>query len=80
MQTAVARLFKNGQSQAVRIPKSMEFADVTEVEVSREGDMLILRPLRGSWLSFADLPTADSDFMQDRAELLDQARVNFDKE
>lgn len=80
MQTTVVRLFKNGQSQAVRIPKSMEFADVTEVEVSREGDMLILRPLRESWLSFAELPSADQDFMQDRVELLEQTRVSFDKE
>ena len=41
------RLFQNGNSQAVRIPKALAFADSsTEVEIERRGDMLIVRPVR----------------------------------
>ncbi|MBB4364837.1 antitoxin VapB [Bradyrhizobium sp. CIR18] len=36
-------MFKSGNSQAVRLPKDFRFA-VEEVEVSREGDAVILRP------------------------------------
>ena len=39
----IARVFKSGNSQAVRLPKAFRF-DVDEVEVTQEGDALILRP------------------------------------
>ena len=39
----IAKVFKAGNSQAVRLPKEYRF-DVTEVEIFREGDALILRP------------------------------------
>ena len=48
-----ARVFQSGNSQAVRLPKEFRL-DVEEVEVSREGDALILRPHnrdRGRWAS-----------------------------
>jgi antitoxin VapB len=38
------RLFRNGRSQAVRIPKEFEFAG-DEVELTREGDVITLRPV-----------------------------------
>ena len=37
-----ARIFKNGNSQAVRLPKAYQF-DVDEVEILRRGDEIILR-------------------------------------
>ena len=40
-----AKVFRSGNSQAVRIPEEFRF-DVEEVEVSREGDAVILRPRR----------------------------------
>ena len=41
------RLFKNGNSQAVRIPKALAFTSVdVEVEIQRRGDELIVRPTR----------------------------------
>ena len=41
------RPFKNGNSQAVRIPKALAFASVdVEVEIQRRGDELIVRPTR----------------------------------
>jgi antitoxin VapB len=39
----VARVFQSGNSQAVRLPKEFRF-DVDRVEITQEGDALILRP------------------------------------
>ena len=41
------RLFRNGNSQAVRIPKALAFDRVDlEVEIERRGDELIVRPAK----------------------------------
>jgi antitoxin VapB len=39
-----AKLFLNGRSQAVRLPKAFRFEGVTEVQIERDGDAIILRP------------------------------------
>ena len=39
-----AALFRNNQSQAVRIPRDMEFTDVKEVEIVKIGQNILLRP------------------------------------
>jgi antitoxin VapB len=39
------KIFKNGNSQAVRLPKAFQF-DVDEVEILRRGDEIILRKKR----------------------------------
>jgi antitoxin VapB len=41
-----AKVFRSGNSQAVRLPKEFRF-EVDEVEFSREGDAVILRPRPG---------------------------------
>lgn len=38
-----AKVFQSGNSQAIRLPKDFRF-DVDQVEVTREGDAVILRP------------------------------------
>jgi antitoxin VapB len=38
-----ARLFRNGRSQAVRIPKDLEFPG-SEVILRKEGDRLVIEP------------------------------------
>ncbi len=73
--SAKAKLFINGRSQAVRIPKAMEFKGIDEVKVRKDGDELVLSPVRKNWLSFGSLPLADDDFMQERHILLDADRV-----
>lgn len=40
-----AKVFQSGNSQAVRLPHEMRL-NVSEVEIIRHGDVLILRPLR----------------------------------
>lgn len=41
-----AKLFLNGRSQAVRLPKAFRFEGVTEVFIQRDGDRVILSPSR----------------------------------
>ena len=74
----IAKLFINGRSQAVRIPKAYEFEGVDEVIIRKEGETLIIAPARKSWKSYAEeAPPVGDDFMQDRAELLDGSPVEF---
>jgi virulence-associated protein VagC len=41
-----AKVFRSGNSQAVRLPREARFPEhIREVTVSREGDRLILEPL-----------------------------------
>jgi antitoxin VapB len=42
---AIAKVFMNGRSQAVRLPKEFRF-DTDEVTVERMGDSIVLRPRR----------------------------------
>ena len=59
-----AKLFVNGRSQAVRIPKDYQ-----------EGDTLVIAPVRKSWTSYADdAPLVDDDFLVDRPRLMDSGR------
>ena len=72
-----ASLFKNGRNQAVRLPKGLEFEGVSEVEVRRDGNSIILTPLRNTWLSFSESPNADDDFLTERQDVIQEGRVNF---
>lgn len=40
----------------------MEFEGVTELEIRREGNTLVLKPARPDWLSLAELEQAGDDF------------------
>ena len=42
---ARAKIFKHGGSQAVRLPKEFRF-EVAEVDVSKEGNAVVLRPVK----------------------------------
>lgn len=77
MTEMAARLFKNGQSQAVRIPRVLQFEGIDEVLIHREGDAVIITPKRKNWTSFAQLPNADDDFMAERPDLFDSKRVEL---
>lgn len=43
MNTAIAKVFTRGNSQAIRLPKEFRL-DVSEVLIYRSGDSLILTP------------------------------------
>jgi antitoxin VapB len=64
MVTKTAKIFRSGNSQAVRIPKEFQL-EGTEVEIRRRGDTLILRPKRKSWASLLEsLAKFSDDFVQ----------------
>lgn len=44
-----AKLFKSGGSQAVRLPREYRFEGQEEVLISREGEKVILQPVRRKW-------------------------------
>ena len=74
---ARASIFKNGRNQAVRLPREMELKDVTEVEIRREGDSIVLTPVRKNWTSFSDVDAADEDFLTQRGPIVDPDRVKY---
>jgi antitoxin VapB len=58
-----ARIFKSGNSQAVRLPKQFRFG-VDEVEISRRGNEIVLRePRRNLGHAFMVLGAMPEDFM-----------------
>ena len=71
-------VFRNGKNQAVRLPKDMEFDGVSELEIIKEGDTIILRPLKPNWVSFAKLDSADRDFLLERSNVIaDEGRFEW---
>ena len=72
-----ASLFKNGKNQAVRLPKDFEFEGVTEVEIIKEGESIILTPKRKSWASFSDIEKTDSDFLLERTDVIEDGQVKL---
>lgn len=57
------RVFQNGNSQAVRIPREFQL-DVSEVEIFRRGDELVLRPRHTDLAGILDiLANMPEDFM-----------------
>ena len=62
---ATARIFWNGNSQAVRLPKDFRF-DTDEVEILRRGDELVLRRKRKNLKQAFELLTEmPDDFFDD---------------
>lgn len=69
-----AKLFRNGQSQAVRLPKAYRF-EGDRVYIKREGDAVILLPYRHTWDPlFASLDQFSDDFMDPRDQPAPQTR------
>lgn len=63
-----AKLFRNGQSQAVRLPKEFAFPG-TEVFVRHVGNAVLLVPSADPWTGFeASLGQFTEDFMRERVQ------------
>ncbi len=61
-----AKLFTNGRSQAVRLPKEYRF-DEDEVFITKVDDMVILYPRRKGWdLLARGIERFTEDFMAER--------------
>jgi antitoxin VapB len=60
-----AKIFENGRSQAVRLPKEFRFSS-DEVMVNRIGDVVILMPKTSKWDAFMKaIDMFTDDFMED---------------
>lgn len=64
-----AKIFKNGRSQAIRLPAEFRFPG-NEVFIEREGDKVILRPKPVGWEDFFAAPSqVPADFLEERHDL-----------
>ena len=80
----IAKVFRSGNSQAVRLPKDFRL-EASEVEISREGDALILRPKPATDRPWASLHAAvERGFSEDfltggREQPAEQQRPDLDQ-
>ncbi|MBP2834733.1 type II toxin-antitoxin system VapB family antitoxin [Dickeya parazeae] len=71
-------VFKNGNNRAIRLPRDLDFEGVNELEIVREGDTIILRPVKPTWSSFLQEEKADSDFLIEREDVVsDEGRFEL---
>jgi antitoxin VapB len=69
-----AKLFRNGRSQAVRLPKEFRFRG-TRVFVKKAGNAVLLIPVQDSWQTLFDsLSQFSEDFMAGRDQPEQQLR------
>ncbi|WP_434310846.1 type II toxin-antitoxin system antitoxin VapB [Hominifimenecus sp. rT4P-3] len=73
-----AKLFENGRSQAVRLPKECRFQG-EEVFVNKIGDVVILMPKDNEWAGLlSGLSLFSDDFMsEERNQSAMQERANL---
>lgn len=70
------RTFRSGNSQAVRLPKEVAFAEETELTLVRSGDVLTIYPARGTVQDLvarlAELPKPSAVEVRDDEDLLER--------
>jgi len=75
-----AKLFTHGGSQAVRLPKEFRF-EGKEVEISRDGDSIVIRPVRRTtddlWREI-DARRGDEEFPYPVQAVLEDPSHGFD--
>ena len=76
--TRTVSIFRNNRNQAIRLPKDLEFQGMTELTIERQGDTILLRPVRPDWLSLMEEPSADADFLGERLDLIEGGRFSLD--
>jgi antitoxin VapB len=73
----IAKLFQNGQSQAVRLPKEFRF-EGDEVFIKKVGKITILLPIKNPWEPLLDsLDKFSKDFMVTRDQPGQQEREDI---
>jgi len=72
------RLFRNGRNQAIRIPREFEL-DADEAVIHREGDNLIIQPLRKRRLLalLATLESLEDEFPDIDSDLTDNDDISL---
>jgi antitoxin VapB len=76
-----AKLFMNGRSQAVRLPKGFRF-EGEEVFIKKVGNAVVLLPQQRSWETlYESLGSFSEDFMEERGQPVagqERAEAPFD--
>jgi antitoxin VapB len=73
----IAKLFKNGQSQAVRLPKEFRFKG-DSVFIQHLGNCVVLVPRQDPWATmFAATKLFTDDFMVEREQGSQSERESF---
>jgi antitoxin VapB len=78
-ETRIARLFRNGRSQAVRLPHEFRFAG-DRVRVRRVGRGVLLEPLVtdiGEWFAELDRDATEPFMVEGRNQPITPARAVF---
>jgi antitoxin VapB len=69
-----AKLFKNGQSQAVRLPKEFRM-EGDEVYIKKQGEAIVLLPKKKSWEPLFDsLNRFEKDFRIERNQPVEEQK------
>jgi antitoxin VapB len=73
----IAKIFMNGRSQAVRLPKKFRF-EGSQVYINMVGDAVILIPYQEPWQTLQDsLSMFSDDFMETRDQSSPQEREDM---
>lgn len=71
----IGKVFMNGRSQAIRLPKELRF-DSDKVYLRKDGDNVIISSAEPDWDVFFDQASAfGDDFMADREDSATQERT-----
>ncbi len=77
----IAKLFKNGNSKAVRIPKEFLDSDVEMVEIKKVGKKIVITPKKSSIDELFEMIEKNKDitkdFLDERSQPLPQKRELF---
>lgn len=79
----LTRIFKSGNSLAVRIPKELAFAEAPrDVEIERVGDTLVIRPVERRSLAgvMEKFAAFSPDFMSEGREFHEQKERDWGDE
>lgn len=78
MTAITTTVFKNNQSQAVRLPKSVALDEgIKQVVITAIGKTRIITPLEQSWDDWFDAKGVSDDFMNEREQEPDQVRESL---
>jgi antitoxin VapB len=73
----IAKIFKNGESQAVRLPKEFRFIG-KEVYIKKIDNIVVLISMDNPWESlFGSIDKFSKDFMENRQQPKQQKRVKM---
>lgn len=74
MPIQTAKIITNGNNQLLALPKEFSF-DTAEVYIDKQGDKLIISPIKTTWDAFFNSQSAfDEDFLHDREDPPPQER------